>query len=430
MALELMIWIVLFVMLALGAPIFVSLGVASLVVLVQSEIPLSIIPVDLLKVSDMFPLLAVVGFVFAGALMERGGMAAQIVDIASMFVGRIRGGLGIVTILGCMFFAAMIGSGPGTVAAMGSLMIPSMIRKGYSPEYAAGVSATGGTLGILIPPSNPMIVYGVIANVSISTLFMAGFVPGFLVGLVLMLTAYFLARRAGFKGNIESYTLSDFGKAFVRNIWSLMAPVVILGSIYAGICTPVEASVVAVFYSLFVGAAITRKLNLKEIWEAIKLTNSSTSTIIIVVGVSTLFGRFLTMYQIPQKLAASMLGVTSDPYLILCMIAVLLFFLGMFMETLATIVILTPVFMPVIAQVGIDPVFFGIIWVLTNEVALLSPPLGVNLFIAMNLSGLSLERVARGAIPYMIVLIILILILMRFESIPLLLPRLLGGYAG
>ncbi|MHB8918133.1 MAG: TRAP transporter large permease, partial [Desulfocucumaceae bacterium] len=397
MALELMIWIILFVMLTLGAPIFVSLGVAALGVLVQSEIPLSIIPIDLLKVSDMFPLLAVVGFVFAGALMERGGMAAQIVDIASMFVGRIRGGLGIVTILGCMFFAAMIGSGPGTVAAMGSLMIPSMIRKGYSPEYAAGVSATGGTLGILIPPSNPMIVYGVIANVSISTLFMAGFVPGFLVGVVLMLTAYYYARRAGFKGSMESYTLSDFGRAFVRNVWSLMTPVVILGSIYAGICTPVEASVVAVFYSLFVGAVINRKLNLKELWEAIKLTNASTSTIIIVVGVSTLFGRFLTMYQIPQQLATSMLGITSDPYLILLMIAILLFFLGMFMETLATIVILTPVFMPVITQVGIDPVFFGIFWVMTNEVALLSPPLGVNLFIAMNISGLSLERVAKGA---------------------------------
>ena len=430
MALDWLIWIALFVMLALGAPIFVSLGVASLVVLVQSEIPLSIIPVDLLKVSDMFPLLAVVGFIFAGALMERSGMAAQIVDIAAMIVGRVRGGLGMVTILGCMFFAAMIGSGPGTVAAMGSLMIPSMIRKGYSREYAAGVTATGGTLGILIPPSNPMIVYGVIANVSISTLFMAGFLPGFMVGLVLMMTTYIYARRAGFKGSMETQTLADFGRALVRNFWSLLAPVVILGSIYAGVCTPVEASVVAVFYALFVGIFITRKLNPMEFWESIKLTNMSTATIIIVVGVSTLFGRFITMYQIPQKLAELMLGFTSEPYLILLMIGALLFFLGMFMETLATIVILAPVFMPVITQVGIDPIFFGIIWVMVNEVALLSPPLGVNLFIAMNLSGLSLERVARGALPYMVVLILLILLLMGFDDLVLLIPRLLGGYAG
>ena len=198
----------------------------------------------------MFPLLAVVGFVFAGALMERGGMAAQIVEVASMLVGHIRGGLGIVTILGCMFFASMIGSGPGTVAAMGSIMIPSMIKRGYSPEYAAGVSATGGTLGILIPPSNPMLVYGIIANVSISALFTAGFVPGALVGTCLMFTAYTIARRHGYKGTMHSYTMAEFGRALLKNIWSLMAPVVILGGIYAGICTPVEASVVAVWYAL------------------------------------------------------------------------------------------------------------------------------------------------------------------------------------
>ena len=184
MSLEVLIWIALAVLLVMGTPIFVSLGMASITVLLLSDIPLSLVMIDLIKVSDMFPLLAVVGFVFAGALMERGGMAAQIVEVASMLVGHIRGGLGIVTILGCM-----IGSGPGTVAAMGSIMIPSMIKRGYSPEYAAGVSATGGTLGILIPPSNPMLVYGIIANVSISALFTAGFVPGALVGTCLMFTA-------------------------------------------------------------------------------------------------------------------------------------------------------------------------------------------------------------------------------------------------
>lgn len=199
MSLEVLIWVVMVIMLLIGAPIFVSLGMASIAVIVLSDIPLSLVMIDLIKVSDMFPLLAVVGFVLAGALMDKGGMAAQIVEVASMLVGRIRGGLGIVTILGCMFFASMIGSGPGTVAAMGSLMIPSMIRKGYSPEYAAGVSATGGTLGILIPPSNPMLVYGIIANVSISALFTGGIIPGFFVGAVLMGSAYLIARRSGFQ---------------------------------------------------------------------------------------------------------------------------------------------------------------------------------------------------------------------------------------
>ena len=428
MELEILIWIVMVVMLVIGAPIFVSLGVASIAVLLLSDIPLSLVMIDLFKVSDMFPLLAVVGFVLAGALMDRGGMAAQIVEVASMLVGHIRGGLGMVTVLGCMFFASMIGSGPGTVAAMGSIMIPSMVRRGYSPEYAAGISATGGTLGILIPPSNPMLVYGIIANVSISALFTAGFVPGAFVGVCLMLTAYLIARRHGYQGTMHNHTLAEFGRAVVKNIWSLMAPVVILGGIYTGVCTPVEASVVAVWYALFVGFFITRKLSFAEVLNAMKLANISTGTILIVVGVSTIFGRFLTMYQSPQQLAAGMMEITTSPILILLLIAALLFFLGMFMETLATIVVLAPVFLPIIKSVGIDPVFFGVFWVLTNEIALLTPPLGVNLFIAMNLSGLPLEKVARGALPYVFLLILLVIFFILFPGVVTFLPKLLGTY--
>ena len=402
MSLEVLIWIALAVLLVMGTPIFVSLGMASITVLLLSDIPLSLVMIDLIKVSDMFPLLAVVGFVFAGALMERGGMAAQIVEVASMLVGHIRGGLGI--------------------------MIPSMIKRGYSPEYAAGVSATGGTLGILIPPSNPMLVYGIIANVSISALFTAGFVPGALVGTCLMFTAYTIARSHGYKGTMHSYTMAEFGRALLKNIWSLMAPVVILGGIYAGICTPVEASVVAVWYALFVGFFITKKLSLKEVFNAMKLANISTGTILIVVGVSTIFGRFLTMYQIPQQLAAQMMLYTTNPILILLLIAALLFFLGMFMETLATIVVLAPVFLPIIKSVGIDPVFFGVFWVITNEIALLTPPLGVNLFIAMNLSNLPLERVAKGACPYIFLLILVVFFLIFFPDVVTFLPKALGMY--
>ena len=428
MSLEVLIWIALAVLLVMGTPIFVSLGMASITVLLLSDIPLSLVMIDLIKVSDMFPLLAVVGFVFAGALMERGGMAAQIVEVASMLVGHIRGGLGIVTILGCMFFASMIGSGPGTVAAMGSIMIPTMVRRGYSPEYAAGVCATGGTLGILIPPSNPMIIYGIIANTSIAALFTAGFVPGFVLGLMMMLMAYFLARRAGFTGTVDEDKGAHFWPMFRKNFFSLMAPVIILGSIYAGICTPVEASVVAVFYALFVGTCITRELKIIQLWDAIKLTNVSAGSIIIVLGVSTLFGRILTMQRIPHQLANAMITLTDNPYVILVLIGLLLLFLGMFMETLATIVILAPIFLPLLTKVGIDPVFFGIFWVITNEVALLSPPLGVNLFIAQNLSGISFERVAKGAFPYMMLIICFIIMLILWQDLPLWLPRLTGQY--
>ncbi len=428
MSLEVLIWIALAVLLVMGTPIFVSLGVASTRALLLSDIPHSLVTIDLIKVMDMFPLLAVVGFIFAGALMEKGGMARQIVDVASLFVGRIRGGLGITTILGCLFFAAMIGSGPGTVAAMGSIMIPTMVRRGYSPEYAAGVCATGGTLGILIPPSNPMIIYGIIANTSIAALFTAGFVPGFVLGLMMMLMAYFLARRAGFTGTVDEDKGAHFWPMFRKNFFSLMAPVIILGSIYAGICTPVEASVVAVFYALFVGTCITRELKIIQLWDAIKLTNVSAGSIIIVLGVSTLFGRILTMQRIPHQLANAMITLTDNPYVILVLIGLLLLFLGMFMETLATIVILAPIFLPLITKVGIDPVFFGIFWVITNEVALLSPPLGVNLFIAQNLSGISFERVAKGAFPYMMLIICFIIMLILWQDLPLWLPRLTGQY--
>ena len=259
-------------------------------------------------------------------------------------------------------------------------------------------------------------------------LFTAGFVPGFVLGLMMMLMAYFLARRAGFTGTVDEDKGAHFWPMFRKNFFSLMAPVIILGSIYAGICTPVEASVVAVFYALFVGTCITRELKIIQLWDAIKLTNVSAGSIIIVLGVSTLFGRILTMQRIPHQLANAMITLTDNPYVILVLIGLLLLFLGMFMETLATIVILAPIFLPLITKVGIDPVFFGIFWVITNEVALLSPPLGVNLFIAQNLSGISFERVAKGAFPYMMLIICFIIMLILWQDLPLWLPRLTGQY--
>ncbi len=428
MSLDLLVWIALFGLILLGVPIFVSLGMATLIVITQTSIPLSIIPLDLYKVSEMFPLIAIPCFILAGALMEKAGMSKQIVQVFSMLVGRKRGGLGIVTILGCVFFAAMIGSAPATVAAMGAIMIPSMIKHGYSKDYAAGVCCTGGALGILIPPSNPMIIYGVIANVSISGLFAAGFIPGAFVATALMLTAYLIARRHGFKGSDKVYTGKEILKVCYKNIWSLLTPIIILGGIYAGIFTPVEASVVAVVYAFVIGVVINRQLTLKRIWESLHLANISTGMVIIVVGVSFLFGRFLTMYHVPQRLADTVLSITSEPFLVLLLIILVLFVLGMFMETLATIVILVPVLLPLIVELGIDPIHFGIIIVMTNEVALLTPPLGINLFVAKSLTDLSFERIAKSVIPYVIVLVIMTLIIARFEDIVLFLPRLLYGY--
>lgn len=412
----------------LGLPLFGVIGLASIISMIGMPFPMEFIPQNLYTGMDQFPLIATIGFVMAGFLMEPAGITGEIIEVAKKAVGNIRGGLAMVTILACMIFAALSGSGPATTAAIGSIMIPGMIAAGYRKDDAAAVSATGGTLGILIPPSNPMIIYGIIANTSIAALFTAGFVPGFVLGLMMMLMAYFLARRAGFTGTVDEDKGAHFWPMFRKNFFSLMAPVIILGSIYAGICTPVEASVVAVFYALFVGTCITRELKIIQLWDAIKLTNVSAGSIIIVLGVSTLFGRILTMQRIPHQLANAMITLTDNPYVILVLIGLLLLFLGMFMETLATIVILAPIFLPLITKVGIDPVFFGIFWVITNEVALLSPPLGVNLFIAQNLSGISFERVAKGAFPYMMLIICFIIMLILWQDLPLWLPRLTGQY--
>ncbi|WP_080872559.1 TRAP transporter large permease [Oceanobacillus timonensis] len=427
MPVEILIWVLLFATLLLGVPVYVSLGIASVITLVYNGFPITMVSIDLFEVSKMYSLLAVPAFVLAGSLMEKGGMANQIVEIASMIVGRIKGGLGIVTILGSMFFAAMIGSGPGTVAAMGGLMIPSMLKAGYSREYAAGVSATGGTLGILMPPSNPLIVYGVIANLSITGLFAAGIVPAFITGLVLMLTAYALAKRAGYKGSTEDFTITYFAKTVYHNKWSLAAPFVILGVIYLGITTPVEASAIAVFYSLFVGIFITKQLKIRQIWESIKDTNITIAMLTVVVGVSVLFGELLTVEQIPQKFTEILLNISTNPYIVLFMIVLLLLILGMFMETLATIVILAPILLPAVTSVGINPYAFGIIWIITNEVAMLTPPLGVNLFVSMNISKLSLERVSKGALPYVFVLILLVIFFIFFPNVILFLPEMFGG---
>ncbi len=429
MAIEILIWVVLFACLLLGVPIFVSLGVSALIVVLLTDIPVAITALDLYKLAELFPLLAIPAFIFAGALMERSGMANQIVETMQAIVGRVRGGLGIVTILGCMFFASLIGSGPATAAAMGTLMIPAMVRNGYGKDYAAGICGTGGTIGILIPPSNPMIVYGVLGNVSVVGLFMAGFIPGILVGLMLILTAYLIARKRGYRGSDKSYSVLDVLRISWRNKWSLGAPIVILGGIYGGIFTPVEASVVAVLYAFLVGIFVTKKLrNMRLLWDSFISASETSGMVLIVVGVTQLFARILTMYQVPQSIAEHLISISTNPQVVLLMILGFLFILGMFMEELATTAVLAPILVPIARQIGIDPIHLGILMVMSNEVAMLTPPLGVNLFVVMSVAKLSLEQAAIAVLPFLITVLIATLIVVFFPQIALILPKILLGY--
>ena len=399
--------IVLVAMFLLGLPIFMSLIISSVVAILAGGdiLPLSVIHNSLFDGLNLFPLLAIPCFVVAGTLMEFGNITQQIVDVVKQLVGRVYGGLGITTILACTFFAAISGSGPGTVAAVGTILVPAMVRNGYSKDYASAAASSGGTIGILIPPSNPMIIYAILGNLSVTAMFTAGFIPGFIVAFAMIMTAYLLAKRNGFKGdeNAAPFNMKFFLRSCGNAGFALATPFIILGSIYTGWATPVEASVVAIVWALFVGIVINRVLRPRHIYRALLEGAMTCGAVLLIV-----------------------LGISDDPHLVLLMIIGVLYVLGMFMETLATIIILVPVLLPMILQLGIDPIHFGIVLVVTNNVAMLTPPLGVNLFVASRIAGISVERISVAVIPYLIALTLCILLFTYVPAISTWLPSLMG----
>jgi len=415
----------LLLLLVIGVPIAYALGGATLLLLYAKGIPGVFLPQTAFNASDSFPLVAVPFFVLAGYLMEYGGLSQRLINLAAAMIGHVTGGFACVTILACMFFAAMSGSGPATVAAIGTLMIPAMIKAGYDRPFAAAVSSTGGTLGIMIPPSNPMIIYGVVGNVSVTQLFIAGIVPGILTGLLLIAGSWWLCRRLGYVGTGERPTLGRLGRATWDARWALLAPVIVLGSIYGGIATPTEASVIAAFYGLFVGWFVFRELTWSKVYRALYNSVIVGGTVTIIVGLASGFGRLLTQYQIPQQLTESVLSISTNWFVVLMIINLGLIIIGTFMETLATIVLLTPILLPVVVALGVDPIHFGILLVITSEIGFLTPPLGVNLFVAMGIAKVSLEAVTRAVVPYLIMLCLVTVLLTAIPTISLWLPKLM-----
>ena len=418
-----------FVLFLLGLPIYAALTIAASIALLSSDIlPLSVIHSSLFDGLNIFPLLAIPCFIVAGALMERGNITNEIINVVRVLVGRMYGGIGITTILACALFASITGSATSTVAAVGAIMIPAMIRNNYSPRYAGAAAATGGTIGILIPPSNPMILYAIIANVSITGMFSAGFLPGLIMTIALSTTAWFLAKRNGFKADesVEQFSLKDFLQTCRKSFFSLATVIIVLGSIYSGIATPVEASIVAVVWALFVGFVVNRSLRLKDIYDSLMEGVMLCGGITIIVGASTLFGKILTYEEAPTRLAIMLVEFSSNKYVIMLLIAALLYVLGMFMETLATVILVTPVLVPVLAKLGINPIHFGIVMIMANEVGLLTPPMGVNLFVSSRLTGVTVERLALAVLPYIFVMTLVLLLIIFFEPISTIIPTLLG----
>lgn len=418
-------------LLVIGVPVFASLAIAASISLMFNEIlPLAVINTSLFEGMNIFPLLAIPCFLVAGSLMEKGNITEQIVNVVKILVGRTYGGMGITTLLACTLFAAISGSGASTVAAVGTLLIPAMIKNGYSRTYAGTVAATGGTIGILIPPSNPMILYAIIGNLSVTAMFTAGFLPGFLMSGSLCILAWCLAKKNDFRADESTppFGFARFFRAVYHSFFSLATVVIVLGSIYAGLATPVEASIVAVLWALFVGIVVNRALTFGKILAALNEGALMCGTLVIIMGAATLFGKILTYEEAPTRLANAVLEISQNKYLVLLMIILALYILGMFMETLVTVILVSPVLLPMIIKLGVDPIHFGIIMIMCNEVGLLTPPLGVNLFVASKIGNVSVERLAVASVPYIGVMTLVILVVTFLPDIATCLPVWLGYY--
>lgn len=406
----------------IGMPLFVAVGITTAVGIYMIDIPYTLIAQTSYGSLTPFPLLTIPLFVLAGRLMEVGGMANRMIGIATKLVGAYRGSMGLVTVFACALFAALSGSGPATTAAIGSVTVPAMKRDGYDVPFAAGITAAGGALGSLIPPSNLLIIYGLVSDTSIPRLFLAGILPGVLITGLLMITTYVIARKRGYGGSGDAFSWRPFLKAAWDGKWSIGAPVLILGGIYGGIFTPSEAAGVAVFYSLIVGLFIYRELTLKKIIEALRFTALLTG-ILIIIAPTLAFGQLTAFYDVPTAVQEGITSITDNKYLILIMVGVFYIFIGTFMESLAQIVLFTAVFLPLMLSLGVDPVMFGIFTVITCEIGFLTPPLGGNLSVAARISGVSLERISVAVVPFILAYIIGLLVLIAFPELSVFLPN-------
>jgi C4-dicarboxylate transporter DctM subunit len=418
--------IVFVVLTVMGVPLIASVGIATAVALYLIDIPFTLLSQTGFTALQPFPLLTIPLFILAGQLMEKGGMSNRLILIANALVGAYKGSLGLVTVLGCMFFAALSGSGPATTAAIGSVTIPSMLREGYSPRFAAAVSASAGALGSMIPPSNLLIIYALVGEESIPRLFLAGIIPGIFVGLLLLIVAGGICVMYGYGGKGEPFSWRPLLRAIWDGKWAIGAPVLILGGIYGGIFTPTEAASVAVFYALFVGAVVYRELTWTQIYGALRFT-ALMAGLLLMLTPTIAFGQLAAFYDMPQLVEDAILQFTQNPIIVMCIIGIFYIFIGTFMESLAQIILFTPVLLPVVVNLGVDPVLFGVFTVMTCEIGFLTPPMGGNLFIAARVTGISVEEVSIGVLPLIVPYIIGLLFMIFMPEFVLYLPDFFYG---
>jgi C4-dicarboxylate transporter DctM subunit len=410
------------IFLLLNVPIAVALGLATGAAVLSSNLPLTLVVQRIFASNDNFPLMAIPFFMLAGSIMTYGGVSKRLVAFADSLVGWLTGGLGIVATLAGMFFAAISGSSAATTAAIGPILFPEMEKRGYNRDFAAAIIAAAGETGIIIPPSVTMVVYGVIAGVSIGDLFLGGFGPGILMGLSMAALIYFISRKNDY-GGTKWAGFGNVWKTFIQSIWGLLMPVIILGGIYGGIFTPTEAAAVAVVYGLIVGFFIYKDLKVSDLPKIVEDSVKSTAVVMFIMDAAGLFSWIITSQQVPVLLANYFISITNNPTTILMLINILLLIVGCFLNASAAVTILAPILVPVVVKMGIDPVFFGVLMVVNLAIGTLTPPVGVDLFVATSIAKISLERISKAILSFIVVLIIDLIVITYIPGIIMWIPN-------
>ncbi|HUG21331.1 TRAP transporter large permease [Piscinibacter sp.] len=423
----LVLFVTLFLFMAMGMPVAISLGLSSLLtILFFGQDSLASLSIKLYETSEHYTLLSIPFFILAGAMMSTGGVAKRMVRFAIAAVGHLRGGLAIASVLACTLFAAVSGSSPATVVAIGSIVIAGMVRSGYTKEFAAGVICNAGTLGILIPPSIVMVVYAAVTELSVGRMFMAGIIPGLLLASMLALAVWWRAGKLTLARS-ERASVREVAVAFKDSIWGLALLAIIMGGIYGGIFTPTEAAAVSAVYATFVAVVIYRDIGIRKLPEVVRDAGKTTVMLMFIIANALLFAHVLTTERIPQTIAEHIVAAGMAPWMFLLVVNVILLVAGNFMEPTGIILILAPIFFPIATQLGIDPIHLGIIMVVNMEIGMITPPVGLNLFVTSGITGMNLVQVTRAALPWLMVLLVFLLLVTYVPQISLFLPNLLLG---
>lgn len=409
------------ILLLLGVPVGFTIAIAAFITLVAGDVPALMMVQRIFTAQDSFSLIAVPFFILAGDLMSKGAVSKVLVEFAESLLGWIRGGLTIVSVLAGMFFAAISGSGAATTAAVGATLIPELEKRGYHVDKSAALIAAAGTIGVVIPPSVPMVLYAVIAEQSVNTLFRNGFIPGITMGVILIVIALVEARKLNYpKGTPLS--LKNVLRTFLHAVWGILMPLIILGGIFSGYFTPSEAADVAVIYSILIGFFVYRDLTPKGLMEIMKNSAKTSSVIMLIIGFSGPFGWVLANWKIPEMISKAVLSVSSNTYIILFLIGLIILVAGVFMETSSAIILLTPVFLPLVKAMGVNLVHFGVVFAVGLAIGMITPPVAINLFVASGITGLPMTKISKAIIPYLIGLIVVFFVILY---VPLAFPGLI-----